>query len=90
MYGRGGKIHGHICVKDVNHLYKSDIVEPNGPNFSAYGDNIKVALPKDVKIKKELLLKIVEAYQTREVLGKKRSYNNQVSQYISDIFISRG
>ena len=90
VYGRGGKIHGHICVKDVNHLYKSDIVEPNGPNFSAYGDNIKVALPKDVKIKKELLLKIVEAYQTREVLGKKRSYNNQVSQYISDIFISRG
>ncbi len=74
-YGVGGKVHGHIAVKDNKGYYKSDGTEPTGPNFSRYGDNVKFPLPRDINIPKEIALEII-----RESEMMKRQEHAQKSQ----------
>lgn len=90
VYGRGGGIHGHICVKDIDGVYKSDIVEAKGPNFSKYGEIVRIALGKDINIKKELAIEIIKAYQIRE-FNKfvKDNQDNKINLILQNKFLSR-
>ncbi|MBR5154264.1 MAG: hypothetical protein IKW58_00895 [Alphaproteobacteria bacterium] len=59
-YGTGGKVHGHIAVKDNQGYFKSDGTEPRGPNFTRYGNNVKFPLSKDIHIPKDIALEIIK------------------------------
>ena len=81
-YGVGGKVHGHIAVKDNKGYYKSDGTEPTGPNFSRYGDNVKFPLPRDINIPREIALEII-----RESEMMKRQEHTQKSQSAQQQYI---
>ncbi len=90
VYGRGGGIHGHICVKDIDGVYKSDIVEAKGPNFSKYGEIVRIALGKDINIKKELAIEIIKACQIREFNEfVSNNQDNKINLILQSKFLSR-
>jgi hypothetical protein len=70
IYGKGGKLHGHIAVIDNSRYFKSDGCEPNGPDFSRYGKVIRIPLPRDIYIPKEQALEIL---QVAEVSKQEKS-----------------
>ncbi len=90
VYGKGGKVHGHICVKDIDHVYKSDIVEADGPNFANYGDVVRIAFARDIKIEKDLALDIIEVYQKRKANEFVQNIGNYVKGAVKDRCLSRG
>ena len=58
---------GHIWVKDNHGNSCSDGVQPDGPkDFNRYGDKMYVTISTDVKVPKELALRLIEKAQERE------------------------
>ncbi len=81
-YGKGGLIHGHICIKDTYGQFKSDGTEPKGPNFARYGEIVRFSIPKDMEVPKDLALTIIE----KTVLRKKQEEKDKMAQTKPFIF----
>ena len=87
MYGRGGRLHGHIAVIDNSHYFKSDGCEPNGPDFSRYGKVVRIPLPRDICIPKEIALEIL---RTSEISKRERiPVVTQNNDFFNSIFLNQ-
>ena len=64
QYGSGGKVHGHIAIKDNHGLYKEEGVA-TAPNFASYGENFKISLSKDISIPKEVVKELLKEKNNR-------------------------
>ena len=76
-YGEGGPVHGHICVKDNKGSFKSDGVEPEGPNFARYGKTVRFSIPKDMEVPKDVAIAIIKQSEIRR---EKEQENAQKSE----------
>ncbi|MBR5154265.1 MAG: hypothetical protein IKW58_00900 [Alphaproteobacteria bacterium] len=74
MYGKGGKIHGHIAIKDNLGLYKEEGVAL-APSFSQYGKDFKVCLSTDYIVSEQLAKKLIAQKEKR--LNKEKEQENQ-------------
>jgi hypothetical protein len=66
IYGTGGGMHGHITVKSNIGSYNSDIIEASGPNFSRYGEQVFISLPKDIQFSPEQAKQLIAISQKRQ------------------------
>ena len=86
MYGTGGKLHGHIAIKDNHGLYKEEGVAI-APSFHNYGKTFKVSLSTDYKVPKELAMKLIAAKEnreTKEIEQQKKSHNFVLEENYND------
>ena len=60
-----GQTHGHIWTLDKQHRTISDGLEPNGPSFHNYGENIHISLSHDIKVPPEVAHKVLEHSMNR-------------------------
>ena len=88
MYGSGGGIHGHIAIKSNTGSYNSDIREISGPNFSKYGENVLISLPKDIQFTREQAKELIKISQERQ---EKVAQSNTPTYYINYLnMVERG
>ena len=65
LYGTGGRLHGHIAIKDNHGLYKEEGVAI-APSFHNYGKTFKVSLSTDYQVPKDLAIQLITAKELRE------------------------
>ena len=65
LYGTGGRLHGHIAIKDNHGLYKEEGVAIV-PSFHNYGKTFKVSLSTDYHVPKDLAIQLLTAKEVRE------------------------
>lgn len=58
-------IHGHVWVIDTKGNSCSDGVQPDGPNFTRYGKNMHISIPKDCTVTKDFALEILKQKNAR-------------------------
>ncbi len=76
LYGTGGKLHGHIAIKDNHGLYKEEGVAL-APSFHNYGKTFKVSLSTDYQVPKDLAIQLLEAKEKREKTELEQSLNSK-------------
>ena len=83
IYGTGGGMHGHITVKSNKGSYNSDIIEASGPNFSRYGEQVLIPLPKDIQFSPEQAKQLIEISQERQakILMAGKAPNKRINYF---------
>ena len=77
QYGKGGSIHGHVAVKANNGSFKSDGIEPSGPNFARYGENVSFSIPTDMRIPKDVAYAFIKQAEIRK--SKEKEAKNKTT-----------
>lgn len=83
QYGSGGAVHGHVAVKDNRGVFKSDGVEPLGPNFARYGEKVSFSIPLDTSVSKDIACQFIKQAQIRKhkELEANNTTKNNFKQY---------
>ncbi len=83
QYGSGGPVHGHVAVKDNRGVFKSDGVEPLGPNFARYGEKVSFSIPLDTSVSKDIACQFIKQAQIRKhkELEANNTTKNNFKQY---------
>ncbi|MBE6462215.1 MAG: hypothetical protein E7005_00445 [Alphaproteobacteria bacterium] len=74
QYGKGGPIHGHVAVKANNGSYKSDGVEPFGPNFARYGERVSFSIPLDTRVPENVAYAFIKQAELRKSKEEEHKY----------------
>ncbi len=80
MYGKGGKIHGHIAIKDNHGLYKEEGVAL-APSFNQYGQDFKISLSTDYQVPEDLAKMFIAQKEKR--LSKEKEHEKYPNKVLT-------